>query len=149
MRGEVTHVIASDAADLEKYRGELEGKIVLFGEAIQAKPSDKPIFTRLSDADLAKGAIFRPPAPHARDPEAVKRYQFRADYIKFFTEEHVAAVLDITREPGDDGTIQLQSGGPSKKVKPSAFPASRWRWSASGASRGCWPKRCRWKWKLT
>ncbi len=123
LRGEVTHVIASNAADLEKYRGKLEGKIVLFGEAIQAKPSDKPIFTRLSDADLAKGAIFQPPGPpHARDPEAVKRYQFRADYIKFFTEEHVAAVLDITREPGDDGTIQLQSGGPYEKGKTIGFP---------------------------
>ena len=36
----------------------------------------------------------------------VKRYQFQADLIKFFTEEHVAAVLDITREPGENGVIQ-------------------------------------------
>ena len=46
LRGEVTHVIASTAADLEKYRGKLAGKIVLFGEARLPEPSDKPLFTR-------------------------------------------------------------------------------------------------------
>jgi hypothetical protein len=123
LRGEVTQVIASTAADLEKYRGKLAGKIVLFGEARLPKPSEKPIFTRLSDDDLAKLAAFQPSGPpNARDPEAVKRYQFHADSIKFFTDEHVAAVLDITREPGDDGAIQLQSGGPFEKGKTISFP---------------------------
>ena len=45
LRGEVTQVIASTAADLEKYRGKLAGKIVLFGEARLPEPSDKPLFT--------------------------------------------------------------------------------------------------------
>jgi hypothetical protein len=123
LRGEVTQVIASTAADLEKYRGKLAGKIVLFGEARLPAPSDKPIFTRLSDAELAKIAAFQPSGPpNARDPEWVKRYQFQADSIKFFTAEHVAAVLDITREPGDDGAIQLQSGGPYEIGKTIGFP---------------------------
>jgi hypothetical protein len=54
--------------------------------------------------------------------DAVKRYQFFADSIKFFTEERVAAVLDITRDPGENGEIQLQSGGPYEKGKTIDFP---------------------------
>jgi len=123
LRGEVTRVIASSAADLEKYRGKLAGKIVLFGDARTPEPDDKPLFTRASDADLAQGALFQPSGPpNRRDPEAVKRYQFHADLIKFFTAEHVAAVLDITRDPGENGEIQLQAGGPPEKGKTIDFP---------------------------
>ena len=39
LRGEVTPVIAATAADLEKYRGKLAGKIVLLGEARLPPPS--------------------------------------------------------------------------------------------------------------
>ena len=53
LRGEVTQVIASTAADLEtKSPGKLAGKIVLFGEARLPEPSDKPLFTRDDAADL-------------------------------------------------------------------------------------------------
>ena len=52
----------------------------------------------------------------------MKRFQFQADLIKFFTEEHVAAVLDITRLPGENGTIQVQAGGPYEKGKTIDFP---------------------------
>ena len=42
LRGEVTQVIASSAADLEKYRGKMGGKIVLFGEARMPPPDFSP-----------------------------------------------------------------------------------------------------------
>jgi hypothetical protein len=123
LRGEVTRVIASTAADLEKYRGKLAGKIVLFGEARLPAPSDKPLFTRDNATDLDKIAQYEPSGPPGkRNPELVKRFQFQADVIKFFTEEHVAAVLDITRAPGDDGAIQVQAGGPYEKGKTIDFP---------------------------
>ena len=41
---------------------------------------------------------------------------------KFLTDEHVAAVLDITRQPGEDGTIFVQSGGSYEKGKTIGFP---------------------------
>ena len=44
LRGEVTRVIASTAADLEKYRGKLAGKIVLFGEARLPEPERQASF---------------------------------------------------------------------------------------------------------
>ncbi|HXW12993.1 MAG TPA: M28 family peptidase, partial [Terriglobia bacterium] len=123
LRGEVTRVIASTAADLEKYRGKLAGKIVLFGEARMPAPSDKPLFTRDNAADLDKIAQYEPSGPPGkRNPELVKRYQLQADVIKFFTAEHVAAVLDITRPPGDDGAIQVQAGGPYEIGKTIDFP---------------------------
>lgn len=123
LRGEVVHVTASSAADLEKYRGKLEGKIVLFGDARLPDPSDKPLFVREDDAELARIAIFQPSGgPNARRAEYLKRYQFLLDVNKFFTDEHVAAVLDITRPPGDDGVIQLQAGGSYEDGKTVAFP---------------------------
>jgi len=123
LRGEVTQVIASTAADLEKYRGKLAGKIVLFGEARLPEPSDKPIFRRDEAADLDKIAAYQPSGrPEARRQENLQRYQFQADLTKFFTEEHVAAVLDITRLPGDDGTIDVQAGGSYERVKTISFP---------------------------
>jgi hypothetical protein len=123
LRGQVTQVTASTAADLEKYKGKLAGKIVLFGEARMPEPSDKPLFRRDDDADLARVAAYEPSGrPNRRPPEFYKRYQFQADVIKFFTDEHVAAVLDITRQPGDDGEIQLQAGGPFEEGKTVPFP---------------------------
>ncbi len=123
LRAEVTHVTASTAADLEKYHGTLAGKIVLFGEARLPDPSDKPLFSRVDAADLDKLALFEPSGgPNARRAEAFHRYQFIAAVNKFFTQEHVAAVLDITRGYGEDGVIQLQAGGSYEKGKTIDFP---------------------------
>ena len=70
LRGEVTQVIASTTADLDKYRGKLAGKIVLFGEARLPDPSDKPLFHRDDAADLDKIATYQPSGgPIARRPE--------------------------------------------------------------------------------
>ena len=123
LRGEVTRVKASTVADLEKYRGKLAGKIVLFGDERLPPPDDKPFFNRATEADLAKIAQYESGGPpNQPNPDAVKRYQFLADSIKFFTEEKVAAVLDITRQPGENGDIQVQAGGPYEKGKTISFP---------------------------
>jgi hypothetical protein len=123
LRAEVTQVIASTEADLEKYRGKLVGKIVLFGEARLSEPSAKPIFTRDDAADLDRIATYQPPGdPNAGRPEMLRRFQFQQAVIKFFSAEHVAAVLDITRQPGEEGEIQLQAGGSYEKGKTTDFP---------------------------
>jgi carboxypeptidase Q len=123
LRAEVVRVKASAAADLEKYRGKLAGKIVLFGDDRKPEPEDKPLFNRATEAELEKTAQYEPGGPpNQRNQDAVKRYQFRADSIKFFTDEKVAAVLDITREPGENGDIQVQAGGPYEKGKTISFP---------------------------
>jgi hypothetical protein len=129
LRGEVTQLVASTSADLEKYKGKLAGKIVLIGEARLPEPSEKPLFRRDDDADLAKTAEYQIPAGGPGGPgtpamreQFAQRFRFQRDLEKFLTAEHVAAVLDITRQPGEDGTIFVQSGGSYDKGKTIAFP---------------------------
>ena len=85
----------------------------------------------------------------ARQAESgrVKRYQFQADVIKFFTDEHVAAVLDITREPGEDGDIQVQAGGPYEKGKTIDFPRVTLSVEHFGRVARLLERTFRWKWK--
>ena len=133
LRAEVTHVIATITADLEKYKGKLAGKIVLFGEARIPDPSEKPLFRRDDAEELANIALFeRPPLPGApprpagpagpRRAEMMQRFKFQEELPKFLADEHVAAVLDVTRNPGEDGTIFVQSGGSYEKGKTIAVP---------------------------
>lgn len=124
IRGEVTQVTATTPADLEKYRGKLTGKIVLFGEARVPEPIDKPLFRRYDEDALEKIASCELPSAEAeaRRQDAIKRYRFSQAVQKFLTEEHPAAVLEITRVPGEDGTIFVQSGGPYEKGKTIGVP---------------------------
>jgi carboxypeptidase Q len=132
IRGEVTQLVASTSADLEKYKGKLAGKIVLIGEARIPEPSDKPLFRRDDDSDLAKTAEYQIPAGGPGGPggpgnpamrqQFAQRFRFQRELEKFLTDEHVAAVLDVTRQPGQDGIIFVQSGGSYDKGKTVAFP---------------------------
>jgi hypothetical protein len=126
LRGDVVQVVATTAADLEKYKGKLSGKIVLIGEARVPEPIEKPLFIRDDDAALAKIAEYQIPAGfpmgQPRRQEFMQRRQFQQQLEKFLADEHVAAVLDVTRQPGQDGTIFVQSGGSYEKGKTIGFP---------------------------
>ena len=128
IRGEVVQLVATTSADLEKYKGKLAGKIVMIGDPRIADPSEKPLFRRDDDAELAKTAEFQIPmgGPGGPNPamrqQFMERFRFQRDLTKFLTDEHVAAVLDLTRMPGVDGTIFVQSGGSYDKGKTVTFP---------------------------
>jgi hypothetical protein len=126
IRGEVTQLVASTPADLQKYKGKLAGKIVLIGETRVPEPSEKPLFRRDDDSDLEKIAEYQIPAGGPGNPamrqQFMQRFQFQRELEKFLTDEHVAAVLDVTRQPGQDGIIFVQSGGSYDKGKTIAFP---------------------------
>ncbi len=133
LRADVVRMIATTTADLDKYKGKLAGKIVLFGETRIPDPSEKPLFRRNDADDLARVALFeRPsfPGPPAQRPggpgnpraELRERQRFAQELPKFFADEKVAAVLDITRVPGEDGTMFVQSGGSYEKGKTMAVP---------------------------
>ena len=130
IRGEVTQLVATTSADLEKYKGKLAGKIVMIGDARIPDPSEKPLFRRDDDAELAKIAEYQisaagPGGPMVLNPamrqQFTQRFRFQRELEKFLTDEHVAAVLDITRQPGVDGTIFVQSGGSYDKGKTVTF----------------------------
>jgi carboxypeptidase Q len=64
--------INQNKKDFEEYktqwRGKLKGKIVLISEAKTPKPSDKPLFRRYTDAELANIAKAPEPAVHRNIP---------------------------------------------------------------------------------
>ncbi len=124
VRGQVMQMIANSPADLDKYRGKLAGKIVLLGEARGPSPIDKPLFSRADEADLSKTALYDIPQPpdRAREEENKKRNDFKDLLAKFLTDERPAVVLEITRQPGMDGTIYVQQGGSFAKGKTFTVP---------------------------
>ncbi len=114
--GPAVWVDAKDEKDLEKYKGKLAGKIVLYGEMREVKPVDKPLFTRYDDEELKKTEEYpvRVGGPN-RDLQAiVRRGQFREKLGKFFADEQVAAVVLPSRDGenggGSGGTIFDDNG---------------------------------------
>jgi carboxypeptidase Q len=93
-------------ADIDKYKGKLAGKIVLFGEMREVKPVDKPLFRRYDEKELANIANY----PLAEEDEYA---QYRKDYAKrvaiaaklmpFLADEHVLAVITPSRDGRDGG----------------------------------------------
>ena len=107
--GSAVWVDAKDEKDLEKYKGKLAGKIVLFGSMRDVKPADKPLWERRDDAELKKTVEF---PVHVGEREQffqdfIKRLEFREKAGKFFTDEHAAGIV----VPSRDGRNNGGSGG--------------------------------------
>ncbi len=100
--------------DLDAWKGKLEGRILLLGDAPETKASDKPDVSRYDDKALDEiwryepggGRFLRTPAERER---LVKQRAFRKKLDAFLVAEKVAAVLEPSR--GDYGTIWVQGGG--------------------------------------
>ncbi|HET9304508.1 MAG TPA: M20/M25/M40 family metallo-hydrolase [Candidatus Sulfotelmatobacter sp.] len=115
--GQAIWVDAKDEKDLEKYKGKLSGKIVLFGEMREVKPVDKPLFERRDDADLKKLGDY---PVHVGEREEflqqfIKRLAFREKAGQFFASEHAAGIVVPSRDGrnsgGSGGTIFDDGGG--------------------------------------
>jgi len=104
----VVWVDIKDEKDLEKYKGKLAGKIVLYGEMREVKPIDKALFSHLEDDDLKKLTEY-PLAKREGDgfQGFLKRLAFREKVGKFFADEKAVAVL----LPSRDGRNNGGSGG--------------------------------------
>jgi hypothetical protein len=109
--GEMVYVPLTDAAQLEKLKGTLKGKIVLLG-AMRATPDiTQPLFTRYTDEELKEmegpEASRRGPAPTmTREQMMAERARLtalRTRAVKMMTEEGVAAIITPTRDAGDGG----------------------------------------------
>jgi carboxypeptidase Q len=103
--GTAIWVDIKDEKDLDKYRGKLAGKVVLFGDMRDVKPVDKPLFTREDEAELKKIEDYPIRiAPFNRDLQAMMhRAELRQKIGKFFADEQVAAVLFPSRDGQDNG----------------------------------------------
>ena len=108
--GEVVFVSIQSEADLDKYKGKLAGKVVLYGAMRDVPPVDKALFDRYSEKELDELASFPvsdrgglTPAMQAR----LRTYQERGRLIdkvaQLFADEKVAAVIEPSRDAGNGG----------------------------------------------
>ncbi|MGO9125071.1 MAG: M20/M25/M40 family metallo-hydrolase [Terriglobales bacterium] len=106
IEGPAVSIEAKKAEDLDKYKGKVAGKIVLFGEMREVKPVEKPLFERYDDKDLAK-LVEYPSAPDREYEEYMKTYAQRRElYAKakeFLVSEHARAVILPSRDGRENG----------------------------------------------
>lgn len=113
LEGEVVYVDIKGAADLERYRGKLRGKIILNGAITPLKVAFESLAQRKTDAQLLALAnsdgvgtgVARPatPSPIA-DPAQRASIAFTPRRYQFFAEEGVAVILEPSGR-GEAGTF--------------------------------------------
>ena len=124
---EVVHFNATNEAELEKYKGQLKGKIVLVGalrdiparfEALGRRYTDKELLGLADAPDPA--SIVRPAGPSRQGgPNNFQQQaQFNNRRMRFLAEEGAAILIDAGR--GDGGTIFVQQAA----VVPNPPPAA-------------------------
>jgi hypothetical protein len=111
VRGEVAFLEANTAADLEKYKGKLKGKIVLFSPARHVDALFEPPAHRQTDEELLRLANA-PPPPSQPQPFQLTPEQRASEELNFrkwqlLQSEGAAVVL----QPGarDAGTVYVTS----------------------------------------
>jgi carboxypeptidase Q len=119
INADVVFLDAKDDASLDKFKGQLKGKIVLLSDLRPLKGDFSGIGRRYSDEDLGKmaaapdPATVQRPAPNAaaqQSPEAIARraaQQFTAKRLLFAVNEGAAMVVDNSRG-GFGGTVFVQ-----------------------------------------
>jgi carboxypeptidase Q len=113
--GDVVSVTIADDKDFDKYKGKLEGKIVLYGAMRDVPPVDKALFDRytekeledLSELTVNANAGGVPLEMQARMRTFMERMRMIDKVAQFFADEKVAAVI----EPSRDARIGGGSGG--------------------------------------
>ena len=126
LTADVVYVDARNEADLEKFKGKLNGKIVLTAPVREVPAHFEPRGTRLTDKELLALADAPEPRPGGGRPNfaagnARTLFQFTSAKLRFFHQEGAAMLIDPGR--GDGGTIFVQGAaavpGP---VDPNAPP---------------------------
>jgi carboxypeptidase Q len=114
---EVVLFDAKNEAELEKFKGKLNGKIVLISPTRDLKAEDKSLSERYSDEDLTKMAETttqpqRPPQPQLSEEEQKKQRELMMfnnfKRPNFLLQEGAAVLVDNSRN-GSGGTLFVQS----------------------------------------
>ncbi|PAW92436.1 peptidase M28 [Mucilaginibacter sp. MD40] len=117
IKSEVVLLKADSVAELDKYKGKLAGKIVIFDTKNTLKRSEKPDLERYTDAQLTEMANAKPAARGERrafDPNSPqfaamrKARAARAAISQFLVDEKVGLILAQGR--GTDGTTFTTNG---------------------------------------
>jgi len=124
LRAPVVKAKLATQADLDKFKGQLAGKIVLNGDMREIKPGDKPATKRYDDKDLADIAQYEIPSekPRFSPQEIMQRMAFQKTLNQFLMDEKVAAIIDPSRS-GDNGLVFVQSGASYEPGNPAGVPS--------------------------
>ena len=127
---EVVYVDARSDADLEKFKGKLNGKIVLTAPVREVSAHFDAQGTRLNEKELLALADAPEPRPgggrgnFGGNNAARSAFQFAGNKLRFFQQEGAAMLIDPSR--GDGGTIFVQSAQVAQPVPaPNATPQTR------------------------
>jgi hypothetical protein len=124
LKAPVVRVNPKSKEDLDKYKGQVAGKIVLFGDVREVPPHTKPDLTRYDEKSLADVVQYQMPGgpPRYNREDFMKRYEMRQAADKLFADEKPALIITLGR--GDYGTVGVQGGGEYRVSKPkTATPA--------------------------
>ncbi|MET0289044.1 MAG: M20/M25/M40 family metallo-hydrolase [Pseudoxanthomonas sp.] len=115
VEGEAIIVNAKTPKDLEKYKGQLRGKIALLSESREYKPGTEPDTKRYDEAGLTELLSFsvpkdvKPEDKEKRLKEYRERLEMTAALNKFLVEEGAVAALSISG--WDNGILRVGGGG--------------------------------------
>jgi carboxypeptidase Q len=123
---DVVYVDARSETDLEKFKGKLNGKIVLTAPLREVTALFEAPGTRLTDKELLTLADAPEPRQVNRanfgGNNARNAFAFAAAKLRFFAQEGAAMLVDPGR--GDGGTIFVQSAQVTPPPDPNATAAS-------------------------
>jgi carboxypeptidase Q len=137
---DVVYMDAKSDADLEKYKGQLAGKIVLISDVRETKADFDGFGHRYTDEELTKMAQATMPTPGQRPqqpqltPEQQQRFQqmqaqqaMVGKRLNMLLSEGAAVVVDNSRN-GSGGTLFVQSATvvPQLPATPGTPPARVW-----------------------
>jgi len=122
VQGDAIYLDVKTEADLEKYKGKLKGKIVLFSATVPVKPGFKPDATRFGDSTLLTlaNAGVEEPFDTRRFQQMMQGQQLT--YLKWELCQKEGAVAVLEASPGarlEDGTILV---GAATVPYPSSVP---------------------------
>ncbi|MGI8743789.1 MAG: M20/M25/M40 family metallo-hydrolase [Bryobacteraceae bacterium] len=124
----------ASAADLEKYKGQLKGKIVLIGEPHELPFNTLPLGSRFTDAELADLSLAPEPGSAMRGPtvfilglrEAATGppggRAFQPQLHRFLAEEQPLLIVQAGLGRSQDGTVFGGIGGSFRAGDPIAPP---------------------------
>jgi hypothetical protein len=116
IKSDVVVVKADTVTDLDKYKGKLAGKIVIFDVNTKVTRSTKPDLSRYTDAELDEmtKAVNQPTQSRAGGPNSPQFSAFqraralRITISTFLQQENVGLILSMAR--GTDGTVFTTNG---------------------------------------
>ncbi|HEX8896516.1 MAG TPA: M20/M25/M40 family metallo-hydrolase [Terriglobales bacterium] len=124
LRAPVVKAKLATKEELDKYKGQLSGKIVLNGEMREVKPQDKPALERYDEKRLTEIAQYEIPSekPRFNRDEIAQRIAFQKTLNQYLMDEHVAAMIDPSRA-GEAGLVFVQSGASYEPNTPAGVPS--------------------------